>query len=153
MKVTSLGSRMLFADSVPWGIGHGLCRDIGPVRCYCNTQRKVLPGVHGASRHDRQNHLDIPCGRRSDKMLPAEITNWTGNIIVAPRVQIAALTQRTEVKCTGIYCLVGPDPESPHRDRVYVGEGGNLTSIGRHEPNLGLLSDIFARSCNGMRRF
>ena len=58
--------------------------------------------------------------------LTAEIINWTGKVVVAPRVQLAALAQRAEVKRTGIYCLVGPDPESPHRDRVYVGEGDNV---------------------------
>ena len=30
------------------------------------------------------------------------------------------------MKRTGIYCLVGPDPESPHRDRIYIGEGDSV---------------------------
>lgn len=59
-------------------------------------------------------------------VLTAEIINWTGKVIVVPRAQLAALAQRAEVKRTGIYCLVGPDPESPHRDRVYIGEGDSV---------------------------
>jgi len=59
-------------------------------------------------------------------VLTAEIINWTGKVIVAPRAQLAALAPRSEVKRTGVYCLVGPDPESPHRDRVYIGEGDNV---------------------------
>jgi hypothetical protein len=59
-------------------------------------------------------------------VLTAEIINWTGMVIVAPRAQLAALAQRSEVKRTGIYCLAGADPESPHRDRMYIGEGDNV---------------------------
>jgi hypothetical protein len=71
----------------------------------------------------------IPSG-----VLTAEIINWTGKIIVAPRSQLAALASRDEVKRTGVYLLVGPDPETPHRDRVYVGEGDNvLTRLTAHD--------------------
>jgi hypothetical protein len=61
-------------------------------------------------------------------ILTAEIINWTGKIIVAPRSQLANLAERDEVKRTGIYCLIGPDPENPTRDIVYIGEGDNLFS-------------------------
>lgn len=59
-------------------------------------------------------------------ILTAEIINWTGKLFVAPRSQLADLTKRDEVRRTGVYLLVGPDPDRPGRDRVYIGEGDNV---------------------------
>jgi hypothetical protein len=59
-------------------------------------------------------------------ILTAEIINWTGKIILAPRSQLAVLAERPEARRTGVYLLVGPDPENPARDLVYVGEGDNV---------------------------
>jgi hypothetical protein len=56
----------------------------------------------------------------------AEIINWTGKVIVAPRAQLDVLATRAEARRTGVYLLVGPDPEVPTRDLVYVGEGDNV---------------------------
>lgn len=67
-------------------------------------------------------------------ILTAEIINWTGKIIVAPRAQLAELAKREEVRRTGVYCLVGPDPENSLRDAVYFGEGDNvLTRLTAHD--------------------
>lgn len=67
-------------------------------------------------------------------VLTAEIINWTGKVIVAPRSQLAVLASRDEAKRTGVYALVGPDPETPHRDRIYLGEGDNvLTRLAAHD--------------------
>lgn len=70
-------------------------------------------------------------------VLTAEIINWTGKVIVSPRAQLAELLQRDESRRTGVYCLVGPDPETPVKDRVYFGEGDSvrkrLTSHERDE--------------------
>jgi len=67
-------------------------------------------------------------------ILTAEIINWTGKVIVAPRSQLAELAKRDEAKRTGVYCLIGPDPENPGKDRVYVGEGDNvLTRLSSHD--------------------
>lgn len=63
----------------------------------------------------------IPTG-----VLTAEIINWTGKVIVAPRSKLADLAGRPEVRRTGVYCLVGPDPESIGKDRVYFGEADNI---------------------------
>ncbi|MCA9089070.1 MAG: GIY-YIG nuclease family protein [Planctomycetaceae bacterium] len=62
----------------------------------------------------------------SHGVMTAEVINWTGKIIVAPRSQLVDLSRRDEVKRTGIYCLAGPDPDQPERDRVYIGEGDNV---------------------------
>ena len=59
------------------------------------------------------------------RILTAEIMNWTGKVTVGPRSGLAELAKRTEVKRIGVYLLVGPDPDSPTKDRVYVGEGDN----------------------------
>ncbi len=68
------------------------------------------------------------------EILTAEIINWTGKIIVAPRSMMAELASREEVKRTGIYILLGPDPENPLRDAVYIGEGDNvLTRLAFHD--------------------
>jgi hypothetical protein len=48
-------------------------------------------------------------------VLTAEIINWTGKVIVAPREKLDEIARRDEVKRTGIYCLVGPDPDTPGR--------------------------------------
>ncbi|MCA9063526.1 MAG: GIY-YIG nuclease family protein [Planctomycetaceae bacterium] len=67
-------------------------------------------------------------------ILTAEIINWTGKIIVAPRSQLAELAKREEVRRTGAYFLVGPDPENTHRDVVYVGESDRvMTRLSRHD--------------------
>lgn len=59
-------------------------------------------------------------------VLTAEIINWTGKVIVAPREKLDEIARRDEVKRTGIYCLVGPDPDTPGRDKVYFGEGDSV---------------------------
>ncbi len=67
-------------------------------------------------------------------VLTAEIINWTGKLIVAPRSQLAALAKRDEVKRTGVYCLVGPDPDAPGKECVYVGEGDSVwTRLTSHD--------------------
>lgn len=59
-------------------------------------------------------------------ILTAEIINWTGKVFVAPRSQLANLAKREEAKRTGVYCLVGQDPDSPTKDQVYIGEGDSV---------------------------
>lgn len=73
-------------------------------------------------------------GGTPNGVLTAEIMNWTGRVTVGPRSQLAAMAKRPELARTGIYLLVGPDPEAPNRDRVYVGEGDEvLTRLTKHE--------------------
>lgn len=59
-------------------------------------------------------------------ILLAEISNWTGNVLVAPRSQLDQLSKREEVRRTGAYPLVGPDPDDPSRTLAYIGEGDNV---------------------------
>jgi hypothetical protein len=51
----------------------------------------------------------------------AEISNWTGKAVAAPRTELDELLQREELDKAGIYILIGADPRSgsPH---AYIGE-------------------------------
>jgi hypothetical protein len=51
----------------------------------------------------------------------AEISNWTGKAIAAPRTELDELLQRDELDKAGIYILTGSDPESG-LPRAYIGE-------------------------------
>jgi hypothetical protein len=55
-----------------------------------------------------------------------DLSSWTGEAFVCQRSQLASLAQRSEARRTGVYMLVGPDPEHVGKDRVYVGEGDNV---------------------------
>ena len=71
-------------------------------------------------------------------ILTAEIMNWTGKVIVSPRSQLDQLASRLEAKRTGVYLLIGPDPENAARDLVYIGEGDNvLTRLLSHNKDEG----------------
>jgi hypothetical protein len=55
-------------------------------------------------------------------IITAEIMNWTGHVMTAPRSRLADLIQRPEAGRTGIYILSGTDPEGGYKPLVYVGE-------------------------------
>ena len=59
-------------------------------------------------------------------LLTAEIMNWTGHVVAAPRSDLAALLRRPEVARTGIYILLGDDPESLGGQLGYIGEGDDV---------------------------
>ena len=48
-------------------------------------------------------------------ILLAEISNWTGKVLVAPRSQVDQFSKREEVRRTGVYLLVGAEPDDPSR--------------------------------------
>ncbi len=59
-------------------------------------------------------------------ILTAEIMNWTGHVLSAPRARIVELLNRPEANRTGVYFLIGSDPETPGQMVVYVGESDNV---------------------------
>jgi hypothetical protein len=59
-------------------------------------------------------------------LLTAEIMNWTGHVLTGPRSKLAELVQRPECARTGVYFLVGPDPDDSLRTRVYIGESDDV---------------------------
>ena len=59
-------------------------------------------------------------------LITAEIMNWTGHALTSPRSKLTELIQRPECGRTGIYFLVGPDPENAMRPLVYIGESDDV---------------------------
>lgn len=59
-------------------------------------------------------------------ILTAEIMNWTGHVLAAPRTRIESVLKRDELARTGIYFLIGPDDQGSGLDRVYIGEGDEI---------------------------
>lgn len=74
---------------------------------------------------------------QSTGLLTAEIMNWTGKVIVAPRSQLEKLANRDEAKRTGAYLLVGSSPNNYLKEKVYVGESDNILSriTNEHDKN------------------
>ena len=59
-------------------------------------------------------------------LLTAEVGGWTGHITAAPRTRMKELLQREEAARTGVYILLGDDPEAPEGVRAYIGEGDEI---------------------------
>ena len=60
-------------------------------------------------------------------LLTAEIMNWTGHVVAAPRSDLAHLLMRQEARRTGVYLLLGDDPNSVAGLLAYVGEGDDIS--------------------------
>lgn len=60
-------------------------------------------------------------------LLTAEIMNWTGHIVAAPRSDLGTLLKRPEASRTGIYLLLGDDPDSMGGSLAYIGEGDDVS--------------------------
>ncbi len=57
-------------------------------------------------------------------------------MLVASRSQLDQLSKREEVRRTGLYLLIGPDPDDPSRALASIGEGDNvLMRVLRHDEN------------------
>jgi len=51
----------------------------------------------------------------------AEISNWTGKAVAAPRTELDELLAREELEKAGVYILLGSDPQT-NFPRAYIGE-------------------------------
>lgn len=70
---------------------------------------------------------------RPDGMLTAEVFNWTGYILMAPRTQIGAALARREARHAGAYVLLGEQGGKP---TAYIGEGDDISQrIKNHDIN------------------
>jgi hypothetical protein len=79
-------------------------------------------------------------------ILTAEIMNWTGKVVVAPRSRLPDLIVRPEARRTGVYFLVGPDPEDALRTMIYIGESDSVRErLVQH--NADDTKDFFTRVC------
>ena len=61
----------------------------------------------------------------STGIITAEIKNWTGHVVTGPRSRLGELLRREEASRTGVYFLVGEDPETGQA-LVYVGESDDV---------------------------
>jgi hypothetical protein len=62
-----------------------------------------------------------------------EVGNWTGYVVVGQRFAIAALLRRPEVSRTGVYILLGDDPDNDDASLAYIGEGDDVgRRLGQH---------------------
>lgn len=59
-------------------------------------------------------------------ILTAEIMNWTGHVLAAPRTRFEGAFARNELKRTGVYLLIGSGEEGSDLPRIYVGEGDEI---------------------------
>lgn len=59
-------------------------------------------------------------------IITAEIMNWTGHVLYAPRSKLPELLRRLEAARTGVYLLVGRTTGDDDIPSVYVGEGDNV---------------------------
>src|SRR5512136_2076285 len=64
--------------------------------------------------------LFIPRGD-AKSLRTAEISNWTGKAVAAPRTELDELLAREELDKAGIYILIGSDPLT-NAPRAYIGE-------------------------------
>lgn len=68
---------------------------------------------------------------RPDGMLTAEVFNWTGHLLMAPRTQISDALARRESRYTGVYLLLGERDGLP---LAYIGEAEDISArIRNHE--------------------
>jgi len=57
----------------------------------------------------------------------AELSNWSGKAIAAPRNELSALLKRDELSSPGFYFLTGVEPESGDK-AIYIGEAENVAN-------------------------
>jgi len=70
-----------------------------------------------------------------DGMLTAEIFNWTGHVLVTPRIRLPEALKREEAGFTGVYILLGDSDES-NLVRAYIGESDDVAArIRTHDAN------------------
>ena len=65
-------------------------------------------------------------------IITAEVVNWTGKALSAPRSRLAQLIRREEAERTGIYVLIGPDPDRVAGLKAYIGEADSVGTRLRH---------------------
>lgn len=56
----------------------------------------------------------------------AEISNWSGKAVAAPRTELDDLLAREELARAGVYILLGSDPQT-YRPNAYIGEAEILS--------------------------
>lgn len=92
----------------------------------------------------RSVRLFLPDGNPAGLMI-AEVVNWTGKVLCAPRHRLADLIERREAAKTGVYILTGPDPDRFGGTIAYIGEADSVgTRLRRHDADDAM--DFFDRA-------
>ena len=70
---------------------------------------------------------------RPDGMLTAEVFNWTGHVLMAPRTQIRTALDREEAGRTGVYLLLGESLPAGQEGQggealAYIGKAENISN-------------------------
>lgn len=79
-------------------------------------------------------------------IVTAEIMNWTGHALLAPRSEIGRIRKRPESQKTGIYFLLGEVATSSEKRSVYIGESDDVgRRIEQHASSKE--EDFFERFC------
>ena len=84
--------------------------------CACN---------HRSGRNGRSLKLFLVDGSPTG-LITAELGNWSGKAVVAPRTALPNLIKREEASRTGVYLLRGADLDNNFQMQVYVGESDNV---------------------------
>ena len=82
---------------------------------------QVTKHKSGLNSDDISHDQTVPARGDAKSLRTAEISNWTGKAIAAPRTELDELLQREELDKAGIYILTGADPESG-LPSAYIGE-------------------------------
>lgn len=100
--------------------------------------------LRATSRRGRTLKLYLVDGSPSG-VITAELGISSVRAAVASRTALPDLIRREEAARTGIYLLVGPDPDLPGRQLVYVGEGDQVkTRLAAHDADDA--KDFFTRA-------
>lgn len=71
---------------------------------------------------------------RPDGIVTAEMFNWTGSVMMAPRTELDRIMQQKEARHSGVYLLLGEDDGGT--PRAYIGEGEDIAQrIRSHDVN------------------
>ena len=102
------------------------------------------PFAKSPARRGRTLKLYLVDGSPSG-VITAELGISSVRAAVASRTALPDLIRREEATRTGIYLLVGPDPDLPGRQLVYVGEGDQVrTRLAAHDADEA--KDFFTRA-------
>jgi predicted GIY-YIG superfamily endonuclease len=76
----------------------------------------------------------------------AELSLFTGQVLIAPRASLTSLLARKEAQKAGVYILIGPDPSIAGSDTVYIGETDRISRrLSQHDADTEMA--FFDRVC------
>lgn len=102
--------------------------DVQPGPMFMSSTTPIAPG--------RSIRLFLADGT-ADGTVTADMGNWVGKVLSAPRPRVNDLLRRPECARTGIYIMVGPDPERAGAAMAYVGEADSVAARVRYHVSSG----------------